>query len=73
MTRRTATRKLQAEGLSFQEIIAEEVSRKAIHLLQTTNLTIEQIAVSLGYSEAAGFIRAFKRWTGKVPKGYRNR
>ena len=73
MTRRTATRKLQAEGLSFQEIIAEEVSRKATHLLQTTNLTIEQIAVKLGYSEAAGFIRAFKRWTGKVPKEYRQK
>lgn len=71
MTRRTATRKLQAEGISFQEIIAEESSRKAIHYLQKTKLTVEQIADKLGYSESAGFIRAFKRWTGKVPKEYR--
>jgi AraC-like DNA-binding protein len=71
MTRRTATRKLQAEGFSFQELVAEEVSKKAIHYLQTTNLTVEQTALKLGYSESAGFIRAFKRWTGKVPKEYR--
>lgn len=72
ITRRTATRKLQAEGLSFQEIIAEEMSKKAIYYLQTTKLTVEQIADKLGYSESAGFIRAFKRWTGKVPKEYRH-
>lgn len=71
ITRRTATRKLQAAGLSFQEIVAEEGSKKAIHLLQTTNLTVEKIALKLGYSESGGFIRAFKRWTGKVPKSYR--
>ncbi len=71
ITRRTATRKLQAEGLSFQELVAEEASKKAIQYLQTTNLTVEQIALKLGYSESAGFIRAFKRWTGKVPKEYR--
>jgi len=71
MTRRTATRKLQAEGISFQEIVSEESSRKAIHYLQTTQLTVEQIADKLGYSESAGFTRAFKRWTGKVPKEYR--
>lgn len=71
MTRRTATRKLQAEGFSFQELVAEEMSKKAIHYLQATNLTVEQVALKLGYSESAGFIRAFKRWTGKVPKEYR--
>ena len=71
MTRRTATRKLQAEGISFQEIVTQESSRKAIYYLQKTHLTVEQIADKMGYSESAGFIRAFKRWTGKVPKDYR--
>lgn len=71
ITRRTATRKLQAEGFSFQELVAEEASKKAIHYLQTTSLSVEQIALKLGYSESAGFIRAFKRWTGKIPKSYR--
>ena len=70
-TTRTVSRKLEAEGLHFQELVAEEVSRKAIRYLQTTELTIEQIAFKLGYSDSASFIHAFKRWTGKVPKDYR--
>lgn len=70
-TTRTVSRKLQAEGLGFQELVAEEVSRKAIRYLQTTELTIEQIAFKLGYSESASFIHAFKRWTGKAPKDFR--
>ena len=70
-TSRTIRRKLKAEGYSFQAILTEELSRKAIHYLETTRLTVEQISLRLGYSESASFIHAFKRWTGKVPKAYR--
>jgi len=70
-TSRTIRRKLKAEGYSFQAILTEELSRKAIHYLETTNLTVEQISLRLGYSESASFIHAFKRWTGKAPKAYR--
>lgn len=72
ITRRTVTRKLQTEGLNFQQLVADEASKKAIHYLQTTNLSVEQIAFKLGYSESAGFIRAFKRWTGKAPREFRS-
>ncbi len=70
-TSRTVRRKLKEQGYSFQELLAEEFSRKSILLLQTTHLTIEQISARLGYSESASFIHAFKRWTGKTPKMYR--
>ena len=70
-TSRTIRRKLKTEGYSFQAILTEELSRKAIHYLETTNLTVEQISLRLGYSESASFIHAFKRWTGKTPKSYR--
>ena len=70
-TSRTIRRKLKMEGYSFQGLLTEELSRKAIYLLETTNLTIEQITFRLGYSESASFIHAFKRWTGKAPKAYR--
>ena len=72
-TSRTVRRKLQAEGYNFQGLFALEMSRKAIHYLETTQLTVEQIAQRLGYSESSSFIHAFKRWTGKVPKAFRDR
>ena len=71
-TSRTVRRKLQAEGYNFQGLFVEEMSRKSIHYLETTQLTVEQIAQRLGYSESASFIHAFKRWTGKVPKAFRS-
>ncbi len=70
-TTRTIRRKLKEQGYTFQQLLAEELSRKAIRMLQTTNLTIEQISLCVGYSESASFIHAFKRWTGKTPKWYR--
>ncbi|MGN5643411.1 helix-turn-helix domain-containing protein, partial [Burkholderia multivorans] len=37
----------------------------------STGLTTEIIAERLGYSDAANFSHAFKRWTGKAPRQYR--
>jgi len=71
-TSRTVRRKLSAEGYSFQGLLMKELSHKAIHYLETTTLTVEQIALLLGYSETASFVHAFRRWTGKAPKAYRS-
>lgn len=70
MTPRTMRRKLKEKGITFQQIVNEELSKKAIHYLSTSTLNIEQISLRLGYSESASFINAFKRWTGKTPKSY---
>lgn len=71
VTARTLRRKLKEQGVTFQQLINEELSKKALHYLSTSTLTIEQISLRLGYSESASFIHAFKRWTGKTPKAYR--
>ncbi len=42
----------------------------AIKYLRDTNLTIEDIADFLGFSEAANFRHAFSRWTGKPPQEF---
>lgn len=71
VTARTLRRKLKEQGVTFQQLVNEELSKKALHYLSTTNLSVEQISIRLGYSESASFIHAFKRWTGKTPKAYR--
>ncbi|MCW8864629.1 MAG: AraC family transcriptional regulator [Colwellia sp.] len=71
ITARTLRRKLKEQGVTFQQIANEELSKKALYYLSTTNLSIEQISLRLGYSESASFIHAFKRWTGTTPKQYR--
>jgi len=71
VTGRTMRRKLKEQGVTFQQLLNEELSKKAQHYLSATNLTTEQISILLGYSESASFIHAFKRWTGKPPKAYR--
>ena len=71
MTPRTLRRRLQQEGTSYQEILAEVRSRLAKEYLRTTRMTTEDIAEMLGFSEAANFRHAFKRWTGKAPSEFR--
>jgi AraC-like DNA-binding protein len=68
ITARTMRRKLKDYDVTFQQLVNEELSKKALHYLSTTDLSIEQISLRLGYSESASFIHAFKRWTGKTPK-----
>lgn len=71
ITARTMRRKLKEQGVTFRQLVNEELSKKALHYLSTTSLSIEQISMRLGYSESASFIHAFKRWTGKTPKACR--
>lgn len=71
LTARTLRRKLKELGVTFQQLVNEELSKKALQYLSTTDLSTEQISTRLGYSESASFIHAFKRWTGKTPKSYR--
>lgn len=71
LTSRTVRRKLSVDGFSYQKLVNEELCKKAVHYLQTTQLTVEQIGYRLGYGEPSSFIHAFKRWTGKVPKSFR--
>jgi len=68
---RALRRRLEAEGTSYRDILAEVRRRLAIEYLRKTNMTNEEIASRLGYSDAANFRHAFLRWTGKSPSGFR--
>ncbi|WP_169731736.1 helix-turn-helix domain-containing protein [Sphingomonas jaspsi] len=66
-TRQTLYRQLKALGTSFDEIRTDLLRRHALNLLQVERLSIKEVSYRLGFSEAAAFSRAFKRWTGTCP------
>ena len=64
---RSLQRKLQAEGVSFRDVVDEARHKLAVVYLGDAALSLTDVACLLGYSEAAAFTRAFKRWTGQAP------
>ncbi len=64
-------RRLSAENVSFKEIKKETRRDIAIRLLFEDKYKIEDIAIMVGFSEPSAFIRAFKSWTGRTPRNYR--
>lgn len=67
---RTLQRRLQEEGLSYQQL-AESVRRSlALHYLESGKYPVKEISYILGYNELSAFTRAFKRWTGSSPANY---
>lgn len=62
----------QQKGMTIQNYILSKKMDIAKQLISTTKLTIEEIAVQLGYTTVGGFNRAFKLHTGKSPSQYRS-
>lgn len=69
---RTLKRRLQAENISFQNLVDEVRLQRARELLANTSMNLGQIADTLGYADAANFTRAFKRWMGQSPSQFRS-
>jgi len=68
---RTLRRQLRQEGTSFRKIADELRMHLAIKYLRETNLTTEEVAAHLGFSDAANFRQAFRRWTSATPGEFR--
>ena len=73
LTARTLRRKLDEESTSFRRLVDELRMQVAIKYLRDTELTVDDIAYSLGFSEATVFRRAFRRWTGSGLREFRGR
>jgi AraC-like DNA-binding protein len=56
---------------SYQELLDETRHDDARRLLETTRLSMEEVAGKLGFADVRSFRRAFKRWTGVSPGSYR--
>jgi AraC-like DNA-binding protein len=71
LTPRTLHRRLQQEDTSFKAILEEVRHVLAVEHLKSGQLTIQEVAYALGYTDIANFRRAFKRWEGLAPSSYR--
>ncbi|MDF3031945.1 MAG: AraC family transcriptional regulator [Moraxellaceae bacterium] len=71
MTPRTFRRRLQEQGSSYTQLLEEARRRDALRLLARPELEIRQISEMLGYADPANFTRAFRGWTGRAPREWR--
>lgn len=69
---RTLKRRLAEQGTSYQRLLDELRRDRALKLLEVETNSVEQIAEQLGYSDAANFNRAFRRWLGLSPSAWRD-
>jgi AraC-like DNA-binding protein len=68
---RTLQRAAEAAGTTVGALRAEQQARTARELVERSALTLDEIAVRIGYSDAQTFARALKKWTGTTPASHR--
>jgi AraC-like DNA-binding protein len=71
MSERSLRRRLAAESTSYRDLVRAILETHADHMLRDPKRSIQETAHALGFADAATFHRAFKRWTGRTPKEYR--
>jgi AraC-like DNA-binding protein len=67
MSPRSLQRRLVNHGVAFREIVDALRRELAERLLCQSELSLMQVCVALGYSEASTFNRACQRWFGTTP------
>ena len=72
VSRRTLTRRLSSEGLTFADVLRRIRADLARRHLTDEALSVSKIAWLLGYQDVSAFTHAFKRWTGRTPRAVRH-
>lgn len=65
---RTLQRRLRERALSFQAIVDQVRRDAAGRLLDNPHLSVDEVALLLGYADSSSFRRAHKRWTSQAPR-----
>ena len=64
-------KKLKAAGTSYQTLLDDVRSELAQHHLSQADISVDEVAYLLGFSDSSNFTRAFRRWLGVSPKEFR--
>lgn len=73
MSPRSLDRYLQREGAGYRALLQQVRHERAQRLLLNSGTSITQIALELGYTDAANFTRAFRKIEGVSPSVFRTR
>ena len=71
MSVRTLQSTLEDHSTRYFEIVERQRLALAQHYIGEGRISLHEMAAMLGYSDQSTFGRAFKRWTGVTPNGYR--
>lgn len=71
-SRQTLYRQLKDEEATFEQVLDDLRHRMALDYIAARKVSVNETAYLVGFSDPASFSRAFKRWTGKSPREYRN-
>ncbi|GAB3270472.1 AraC family transcriptional regulator [Parahaliea aestuarii] len=71
MSAPTLRRRLKREGTTFQQIKDEARCDAARLHLGRPELSINEVALQLGFTDPSAFHRSFKKWTGQTPGQFR--
>jgi AraC-like DNA-binding protein len=71
LSTRTLQRRLNDEGVSFQQLLLDARRELARHYLMQPSLELNEAAYLLGYGDPNSFFRAFHEWEGTSPGVWR--
>ena len=71
LSHRNLQRKLQGCNITFKTLLNDTRKDMALMYIKDNQMSLSEITYLLGFSEQSNFSRAFKRWTGKSPKDFR--
>lgn len=68
-TERTLVRRLAREVTSFKRLKTAALKCRAQILLSNHEMNLDRVAEQLGYADASAFIKAYKLWFDRTPRG----
>jgi len=71
MSAPTLRRRLKREGTTFQQLKDEARCEAAKLCLDRRDLSINEVALQMGFTDPSAFHRSFKKWTGQTPGQFR--
>jgi len=72
VTSRTLRRQLRSEGTSYRDLLNQIRLELAKRYVEDREMTNDDIAYALGFSDSGSFRKAFRRWTGQTATDFRS-